>query len=213
MSKFYSLGASILVAMAVAILVWFVSGSLARTEAQGACAAADPVMAYDVTLVQTGKPLADVGLLEMKAVIRVDGKKSHRVYSTTTSQGSSEDESLYDGVQLFRRFDRTGLYALVKDFDHTAQDVGSQGFPIGRATLCADLDSLGAKFVGTDETGKKYEIDGDVQDWTLWVDEDGWLVRADGTDDILLGVTQSYTISGIGEDNEITSPDPPYLEN
>lgn len=146
---------------------------------------------------------------------RIDGKVVYEHWSTETTTGEPvSTELIFDGDStIYERFPPYEQYSMPKTDRPDNEDVGSHDFLFGRATLCPDAEALNAEYVETDETGKNYQVKGEKDFTVYWTDEDGWLVWAEGafsTSDTAVAV---LVVSGIGEDNAIPTPQPPYRKD
>ncbi len=207
MIKLFATGIAITIGLAA--LVWLWVGYPSLTEAQSVCESEDPVQDYDVQIVTRGKDLP-----EIKVASRVSGRKSH---TTTEQDGVVSLEVIYDGSNLvFMRYGGAERFDKQEVEDASNFDVGAQDFPMGGASLCPDVEALGAEYIETDTIGKKYQFKGVEEKDThaLWIDDDGWLIQVESYHGLLSeGFSMLTTISGRGEENRITTPAPPYLEN
>ena len=168
-----------------------------ETQAQTSCKDADLPESYDFSLIDMG------------GKIRLDYEVSGKMNRMVMPSGR---EIIYDGQDTrYIRLPGWKLYEKEKTTTPHKLHVSEGPFPQGRATLCPDAAELGAEYVETDSTGKRYVIDKEdkeeeSEDITYWTDDDGWLVQAD----TLRPYHVRVTFSGIGEPNKIEIPDPPY---
>ena len=204
MRKSYLLGVGVIGAAVLATMAWVLLGSPALTEAQATCTDSEPVESYDLT-----HYVYDKGG-EIKTVIRVNGKMLHKTSSVEFQGRLVGGEYIFDGVDtVYIRHFPLEQFEREKPEDPDSYDISEDSFPYGGEYLCPDLEALGAKYENTDSVGKRYVIDAE-KEWdkhTLWVDDDGWLLRVDKYDG-----DHSYLFTGRGENNEIEIPQPPYLE-